>query len=272
MTTTDSKVVSTFYDESTHKRLRDYVHGNPRAIAAIQFALHHIPAGATRVLDLGCGVGWSAWEILRHNPDLTVIGVDLSPRQMHTAKQLFPHPQLSWIVSDLTQKGAFQPDSFDAIVMLDVYEHLPVASRSTLHHVFRHILKDQGVIILTCPSVFHQHYLRTELPNGLQPVDEDVHLADLLQLAHDIDGEILSFAYQTIWHTNDYSHTVIQKQPKFCPKPSTPIRTRAIRIESQRLRYQRVKTQIGAEVVPPPNTPSPLHRSLRRIRRTLGAR
>lgn len=272
MATLYTEAISTFYDESTHKRLRDYVYGNSRALAAINFALHHIPPAATRVLDLGCGIGWSSWEILRHHPSAVIMGVDISSRQMQTAKQLFPHPQLNWLVSDMTQRESFQPDSFDAIVMIDVYEHLPLVSRPTLHHVFRHILKPQGVIILTCPSTFHQNYLRTEKPDGLQPVDEDVSLADLVQLAHDIEGEVMSFAYQTIWHTNDYTYTVIQKQPQFCPKPSTSIRTRTIHIEPQRLRYKRVKTQLGVEVTPPPNTPSPLRRSLRRLRHKLGAK
>ncbi len=267
-----SQTISTYYDESTHKRLRDYVYGNARALAAITFALQHIPSDAPRVLDLGCGIGWSSWEILRHYPSANVVGVDISPRQIQTARQLFPHSQLNWLVSDMTHQAGFQPASFDAIVMIDVYEHLPRASRPTLHHVFWHILKDQGVIILTCPSIFHQNYLRTEKPDGLQPVDEDVSLADLIQLAHDVEGEVLSFAYQTIWHTYDYSYTVIQKRPQFRPKSSTPIRIRVIPIEPQRLRYQRVKKQLGVEVPPPPNTPGPLRRNLWRIRQRLGAK
>ncbi|NJL05374.1 MAG: class I SAM-dependent methyltransferase [Chloroflexaceae bacterium] len=259
--------IAQFYDESTHKRLRDYVHGNPRAVAAIQFALRHIPTGASHILDIGCGVGWSAWEIVRHQPAATVVGVDLSPRQMHTAQQLFPHPQLSWIVTDMTQQEAFQPNRFDAIVLLDVYEHLPVASRPTLHQIFGHTLKDQGVIILTCPSVFHQHYLRTELPDGLQPVDEDVQLADLLQLAHDIEGEILSFAYQTIWRTNDYTHTIIQKRPPFGPKSAQ--HPRSIQLEPLPVRRQRVKSQLGLDIALPSNPPSPAHRLLQRVRQRL---
>ncbi len=262
-----SQTISTYYDESTHKRLRDYVYGNARALAAITFALQHIPSDAPRVLDLGCGIGWSAWEILRHYPSANVVGVDISPRQIQTARQLFPHSQLNWLVSDMTQQAGFQPASFDAIVMIDVYEHLPRASRPTLHHVFWHILKDQGVIILTCPSIFHQNYLRTEKPDGLQPVDEDVSLADLIQLAHDVEGEVLSFAYQTIWRTNDYTHTIIQKCPLFGPKSAQ--HPHSIQLEPLPVRRQRVKSQLGLDIALPSNPQSPAHHLLQRVRHRL---
>ena len=53
---------ATFYAGFRNRLLLDYVRGNGRTEAAIRHAIRFIPASAQRILDLGCGIGWSSRE------------------------------------------------------------------------------------------------------------------------------------------------------------------------------------------------------------------
>lgn len=204
--------VVTFYDEFSAGLLADYVYGNARAESAIRHALRWIPAHATRILDVGCGIGWSTWELKRHFPSAFVLGIDISPKTVAQAKRLFPAPDVEFVAGDITTADQLLPPSFDAIVMLDVYEHIPRTSRTSLHQALHKLLAIGGRLILTCPSVYHQEYLRRYAPDGLQPIDEDVTVEDTDALAEDIQGEIVYRSYVTIWRAQDYMHVVIQKK------------------------------------------------------------
>lgn len=264
---TQQRDIRTFYDQFVSRHLTDYIRTNPRTVAAIRHALAEIPPDATRVLEIGCSIGWLAWEIKRHFPNVSVLGIDISPALLKTAHQLFPNPRINFLVDDVTVGGGLAPNSCDAIIMLDVYEHIPRHKRVVLHQMMRSVLKPTGVVIVTCPSSLHQEYLRTHRPDALQPVDEDVLLADLQQLAQDIDGEVVTFAYQTIWRPNDYLHAVVQKRPihhvhaRILPQ-SHP----QVRLESDATRYRRVKRTFGAMA---PKRDNVLLRIFRRVRRRL---
>lgn len=260
--------IKQFYDTFDQKLLTDYVRGNPRMLAAIHHTLGAIPAGATSVLDIGCGIGWSSWEIKRHYPDAWVLGVDISQVLIQTARTLFAVPGLEFIVSDVTSAGSLPRTYFDAIILLDVYEHIPRQERKGVHSMLRRLLNDHSVLILTCPSTLHQDYLRTHKPEGLQPVDEDVTLADVMQLAHDLEGEVMCFTYQTIWRTNDYTHTVIQRKPRYQQPYAQQKQTGAITIEPQHVRHQRVKTRLQRDI-PLPRQQHPGMRLVRRVGRPI---
>jgi 2-polyprenyl-3-methyl-5-hydroxy-6-metoxy-1,4-benzoquinol methylase len=243
-----SQKIKHFYAGFANKLLSDYIGGNPRMLTAIRFALHTIPINATQILDIGCGIGWSSWEVKRHYTDASVLGVDISPALLRIANTLFCAPNLQFMVSDITAEGGLPSANFDAILLLDVYEHIPCQDRVVFHRMLRHLIKDQGVIILTCPSVFHQNFLRTYKPEGLQPVDEDVALTDMLQLAQDVDGEVLHFNYQTIWNTNDYTHTVIQKKPLYKQSAFKSHSKHVVNLEPERVRYQRAKNCLQVDI------------------------
>jgi hypothetical protein len=47
-------ISKSFYDNFATKLLSDYIYGNPRAEAAIKYALRWIPRGSRKILDIGC--------------------------------------------------------------------------------------------------------------------------------------------------------------------------------------------------------------------------
>ena len=55
-------------------------------LAAVPDLMERLAAGTARVLDIGCGVGWSSVCMAQAHPGLLVDGVDLDPRSIEAAK------------------------------------------------------------------------------------------------------------------------------------------------------------------------------------------
>ena len=240
--------VTDFYDAF---HIGDYVIGNRRLWAAIEYAINFIPKDAERILDIGCGIGWSTWEFKRHHPHTSVLGIDISPRLIEIAQTLFEAEasDLSFAIQDLTEDGdIFQPE-FDVIVMLDVYEHIPKEFREQVHKHLSAALKPKGFFIASCPSIFHQDFLREYQPEGLQPVDEDVTVEDLSKLAKDLKGHIIHYGHTSLGHTNDYIHVTIQRNPKYVLKTKQEEK-KIIRLEPKHVRAGRVTSRLNMNLKP----------------------
>ena len=191
------------------KLLRDYAYGNPRVEMAMAFLIAHLPMRIARVLDIGSGLGWTTSEIHRARPGAEILGLDLSARHVELATALFGREGVSFAVQDVASWEAVPDVRFDAVTMVDVYEHIPRTARTALHRRIRGLLAMDAAILLTFPSVSHQEYLRKEVPAELQPVDEDVTEADLQQLAEEVGGRLLLFRPVTVWRPDDYVHAVV---------------------------------------------------------------
>lgn len=214
-----------FYDDFVRKLLRDYATGNERMERAVAFALEAVPVEATEVLDVGCGIGWSSAEIARHRPNARVIGADLSPRLVETARALFgKEDRLEYQVRNFIEEPI--EGRFDAVVLLDVYEHFPVGDRSRVHERLDKLMKETGALVLAVPTPDHQRYLREDKPDGLQPVDEDVGREDLERLARDVGGRLAELRAHSVWRPGkeDYYHAVILRGtgPQTCATDWTP--------------------------------------------------
>lgn len=220
-----------YYDNFVRRLLTDYVAGNPRIELALKFALGALPAGRTRVLDIGCGIGWSSFEIVRQNACAEVLAVDLSPRLVATAKSLFGDgPTLDFRVADFIEEDV--DGRFDEIFMLDVYEHFPVEARPVVHTRLASLLREHGRLVLTVPTPEYQHHLRVNDPAGLQPVDEDVTTEDLARLAEDLGGRLVVDRKISVWRSHDYRHALIERgSPSACASRRVALQPPADRLE-----------------------------------------
>lgn len=229
-----------FYDNFVDKLLNDYLKGNKRIEEAILFSLQNIENYGRNILDIGCGIGWSSHEFFRNNKDSSVHGIDLSYNLIKTADKLFSNPNLSFQVLNIT-KDKFQfAKKFNVIVMLDVYEHIQKKSRGKFHESLKEILEENFKLILTCPTVFHQNFLRKNKPDGLQPVDEDISIKEVLNIADDLNANVSSFNYRSIWHRHDYFHAVIERGSHF-DSLAKIIKTEKFKLEKFPSRKKRIK-------------------------------
>lgn len=239
-----------YYDVFSKKLLADYIYGNPRVEYAIQHALRWIPPHAQHILDLGCGIGWSSWEVKRHFPEAHVLGVDISEGMIEVASDLFQTEGLSYLVHNVLENDLNIDYQFDAVIMLDVYEHIPEDLNDKLNSFLDRVLQRNGRIILTCPSIPHQYFLQRYMPSGLQPVDEIISSEVMGKLAKRVNGEIVYYSYVSLGHTNDYLHVTIERDPPYTTKSHITQIYQTSKLEKKNMRAKRVNSRLGLRVTP----------------------
>lgn len=103
-----------------------------------------VTAGEQRLLDVGCGTG----ALLDRSRafGFTPYGVELNPHCAQYAQEAFGLPVL---VGELS-RNQFEPQSFDAITMMDLIEHVP--DPLILLHTAWQLLKPRGLLVVYTPN------------------------------------------------------------------------------------------------------------------------
>jgi cyclopropane fatty-acyl-phospholipid synthase-like methyltransferase len=182
-----------YYNGFRDRLVGDYLSRNERVVAALVFAKEAL-GDAQTILDVGCGIGWTTDE-------LEATGLDISPVLIETAREMFDR---RFVVSEF---AAWDPEPFDTVVMIDVYEHFPRESRPAVHQRIRQTGARR--VVLTVPTPEALQYARDNNIE-LQPVDEDVTDADIQHLADDLDGKVAVNRTVTVSRPNDYRHVLIE--------------------------------------------------------------
>jgi 2-polyprenyl-3-methyl-5-hydroxy-6-metoxy-1,4-benzoquinol methylase len=204
-----------YYDQFSTELVQDYVISNPRTVLAIRHILTWLPKGPMHILDIGCGIGWTSHDVAKNRPEAKVLGVDLASKSIEIAQKLFQRNNLKYAQKDITSKDFHSENGYDAVLLVDVYEHIPADARPFFHNSVAKVLNPGGRIILTCPTVLLQKWTRTNFPEGMQPVDLEIGIPDLQCFAENVAGDIIYFSYKNVWDTNDYFHAVIERRPQF---------------------------------------------------------
>lgn len=106
--------------------------------------ISHVPAGAERILDLGCGTGFFLAELERKHPGS--VGLDISHEMLKVSDQYVPDARL---VTGDAEKLPFQRGVFDVVFC-----------KGSLHHARDHVgflthcrnaLQPGGVLIMSEP-------------------------------------------------------------------------------------------------------------------------
>lgn len=109
-----------------------------------------LPPPPARILDLGCGSGWTSSFYAKVGYD--VVGVDISPDAVRAAKQHFKNtPNLSFKAGDYDELKF--TEEFDAVIFFDSLHHAEdelVALRAAYS-----ALKPNGLLIACEPGVGH---------------------------------------------------------------------------------------------------------------------
>ena len=136
--------------------------------------LEFVPAGAQRVLELGCAEGMFAATVKERGAE--VWGIEFDPRAAEQASALLDHV----LVGDADEQIAELPDAyFDVIVCNDVLEHLlnPCATLKLL----RPKLTPEGVVVASIPNIrylpaLYQIIVRRDFPQNDDGVFDRTHL------------------------------------------------------------------------------------------------
>lgn len=125
-----------------------------------------------RILSLGCGNGADVMEMRSAGYD--ALGIDLYP----------PIPEARpWFKLAPAWELPFPAQSFDAVVCLEVIEHIPHEKRSDTATEMKRIIRPGGAIILATPNRFfpvdeHAAFLRLHSPFR----DDTLSCAEIEQL------------------------------------------------------------------------------------------
>ncbi len=114
---------------------------------ALRVMESHLPREARRILDVGCGTGFTTRRLARRFPRAEVLGMDLSPAMIARAERV-PLPNLRYAVGDVrTFRGRF-----DLVVGFYVWMLLPEGNLGVL----RDLLAPGGraLLVLTAPTLF----------------------------------------------------------------------------------------------------------------------
>ena len=103
----------------------------------------------TRVLEIGCGIGYLTGELSRTGASISAI--DISPDLVKIAKENIKAPNVTFKI-DNAYNTTFLNNEFDLIVGSSVLHHLDIDK--ALSEFYR-ILKDDGVIIFTEPNMLN---------------------------------------------------------------------------------------------------------------------
>jgi len=116
----------------------------------LRYALDALDGVTGKVIEIGCGSGRFIASVAAARPDLEAHGSDISETALTEAKK---RQHVEFKLADAL-KLPYPTDTFDAVLMLDVLEHLPNIEQA-LSEV-RRVLKNDGVFHLVFPCEGHR--------------------------------------------------------------------------------------------------------------------
>jgi len=97
-----------------------------------------------RLLDVGCGVGSVDYELGRRHPEVHVLGIDITPSSVEWAKKRHALPNVEYACEPLeTIEG-----SYDCVLFIDVFHHVPPAYRDSLLQAAAKLLTPTGFVLI----------------------------------------------------------------------------------------------------------------------------
>jgi trans-aconitate 2-methyltransferase len=203
--------VKAFYDRfSASYLLGDFKLINLRHRAIKQLCRSYVPRGA-RVLEIGCGAGILTRELQAIARE--VLSIDISDVNIAVASTYANGPNGRFIRGDVTEMGAAELSGpFDAVLLADVIEHIPIERHAALFKVLRSVLAPNGIVLITFPTEQYQEHLKRNQPQLLQAVDETVSLQHLLTAS---SLSPIYFAYRRVFGENQYAHLVLAADPQY---------------------------------------------------------
>jgi len=209
------KEIVSYYNTVVQTKLHNYLYGNPRVDAAWKTILKYAPKKKQplHILEVGCGIGSICHRMHKRWPKAQITGLDISSKSIEIANKLFGNQHTTFVEGILTPETF--SGNFDLIIFMDVYEHIAIVDRSTVHAAIRKLLANQGRLILSVPTPHNLKWSAVYKPETMQPVDEHISLTVINQLALDTNTEVLLYQIKDIWNVGDYAHIIFEKNNDF---------------------------------------------------------
>ncbi len=151
-----------FRFDALHERFRPSIDRDDYRLRAILDELE--PIGGKRILDLGCGKGRFARALQALGAE--VVGLDLTAAMLAHATGV-PRVQAT------ARRLPFGPRTFDAVIAIEVFEHLDPWSREQTCNEAQRVLCCGGVLVIVDKNIAALDARRPWLPSALvKRIDE----------------------------------------------------------------------------------------------------
>ncbi|MFX1548450.1 MAG: class I SAM-dependent methyltransferase [Promethearchaeota archaeon] len=166
--------------------------GNRYRKQFLQKVIDLIPNDASRILDIGCGVGLLRWLIVEQIPQTSVIGMDMS-WYMLTHQVRTPNMSSSSLVRGMAPKIPFKENTFDVVVGVQFFSEVLCFSGKegfidTIEQVKR-VLKEGGILIVLDHQSPGEGHIDLRLSNSMF---KKLKRFQTLFQVRDIEFEVLS--------------------------------------------------------------------------------
>jgi len=121
---------------------------DPMTRDRIKIALGFLPGSANKVLDIGAGYGFIEELIQKEGRKISLCGIDISPSGAERLNSKFGN---KFKVGDI-RKIPYPSNSFDAIFVLEVLEHIAPAETFLAFNEVKRVLRPGGILIISVPT------------------------------------------------------------------------------------------------------------------------
>lgn len=144
-------------------------------VSTIEFLLNKIASCSPgSVVDIGCGDGRFTRELANHINPGRLYGIDYSKKAINLACAMNQDkPDIQFVAYDITR--SWDQEGFEAVVLMEVLEHIPINSVPLFLKSVRGLLRDNGRLFITVPHVnkpveekHYQHFSLSSLEDVLR--------------------------------------------------------------------------------------------------------
>lgn len=139
------------------------------------------------LLDIGCWIGWYEKFMVEKGCDF-IVGMDMDHHALCKAKKNVSNNRCEFVCGSANALP-FKRESFDAVSLFDVLEHLPQGSEFSFFSEASGVLKANGTVIVSTPNncfvsnlldpayflIGHRHYAVNEIREMMENLDLDVY-------------------------------------------------------------------------------------------------
>lgn len=111
-----------------------------------------IPKQST-ILDIACGFGYGS-DIVSAFLNTGVIGIDIDPKTIQSAKQTYKNIHCTFAVGDIRNLHHIRSGSISAVICFETIEHISLADGEQALSELHRVLSPSGYLIISSPNRF----------------------------------------------------------------------------------------------------------------------
>lgn len=165
-----------------------------------------------QVLEIGCGIGTLSGLLIKLLPKGTLLSMDISNASISYAKDTYQHHHnLNFIHADASDYD-FGSQMYQAIVLPDVLEHIPLALHSRLFAKLSQVLHPDGFMFIHIPNPYYLKWCHDNRPDLLQIIDQPITTDLLVANTYPHGFYIEKLVSYAIWvQAHDYQYIIMRK-------------------------------------------------------------